>query len=244
MKNRILTICVLFCLVSIEANAQNFFSSSSFGGGVILRSNGYGIFAERLTNKKESPWTSSLQLHAVTHKHAKEVKIRNPKIPRSSGFVYGKLNRVGIIQGGYGLEYALVQRETNRGVSMSLGSSASLGMAFLRPVYLEFAFMNASGTGINYIQERYDPEKHSNRESIVGYASESRSWSQLEYRLNLSLKTYVNVEWGNHGLAEKGLRFGVMQDFFPNELEIMALTSNPTYYATGFVSIYWRFKNK
>jgi hypothetical protein len=232
-------------MCSFEATGQGVYpQETSFRGGVTLRSNGYGLFAERVSQKKDKPWSTSIQVNALTHKHAKEVKIRNPKIPRSSGFVYGKLNRVGLVQGGYGLEYALVQKEMNRGVTMSLGSSGSIGLGVLRPVYLEFAYMNSAGTGINYVQEQYDPEKHSNRESIVGYAGETRSWSQLEYRLNLSLKTYVNVEWGNHGVAEKGLRFGVMQDFFPNGLEIMALTTNPTYYATGFVSVYWRFKNK
>lgn len=220
-------------------------SGSAFGqfrgnyGGFMLRTTGYGakyLHVSSIGNKKIKKLFSA---DLLIHKHPKEHRIYNPEIQNSGTYVYGKLNRVGLLHLNGGMSKTLVPRDEWSRIGMSYQLSGGPQIAGLKPVYLNIYYPGQNSEPGIVLPERYDPDRHVSQSNIVGYAEGRYGWNELQITYGMQLNTSLQLTWGNAGTGIKMLEIGAGLDYYPGGLTIMANTQNPKLYGTLFATLLW-----
>jgi hypothetical protein len=189
--------------------------------GVYLHSHGIGInhrMGRHLTGKKKLMW----DLDFSTMKHPKELRVQNPYLSNSRSYVYGKLNSVMMLRGGYGMQKELYSRELPGAVEVKWVSFVGFSLAVAKPIYLEIVNRN-SRTEL----EKYDPEKHTT-DNIFGKGPFLKGLNEIKFIPGAYYKGGLNFDYAGADDAVKAIETGVIVDFHPRPVPIMAYnTSNP-----------------
>jgi hypothetical protein len=219
---------------AVCTHAQNNKSNEARYASGVLRNNGWGVnyYWDKHYLRKHH-WSYEADL--VTHKHPKEVKIVNTATRNPSPYVFGKLNRIGLLRLNAGRSFGVANPDEHGNIGLSLSVAGGPTVAFLKPVYLDVYYPSPNGDGV-LIPERYNPTIHQSQNDIIGYSDYRYGLSEIMFKPGLSLKFSTNLSWGLYGNSLKLFRTGCTVDFFPAGLEVMAFTSNPRRYLTFFVS--------
>lgn len=171
-------------------------------------------------------------------KHPKEVRSLNPYFENTKSFIYGKLNYVMVLRGGYGFQKVLFGK-ADRGaveVRMVYSGGASLGLA--KPIYLEILKQDPNGSPFEYFTqtEKYNPEVHQ-LSDIFGRSSFFKGFSEIRFHPGLYVKLGLVFEYSPVDDDVKAIETGIVAEGFPDDIEIMAFNkANP-----GFVNFYLNF---
>ncbi|MCX6233980.1 MAG: hypothetical protein NT175_04535 [Bacteroidetes bacterium] len=222
-----------------EEDIENFSDSvlltKEMSGGFILHSMGWGIEFRKGKNLSARKMLQ-MEFDFTEMKSPKEIRVINPYFTNAKSYIYGKLNNVFLIRGGFGLHNLLNSKPYWGGVELRyfFSGGASLGLA--KPVYLNI--INLVSISQYYFEyelstEKYDPDKHF-RDNIYGRAAFLKGFNQMAFYPGIYGKFGFTFDFGPYDAIVKKLEAGVTIDFFPIPIPMMAY-NDPEYY---FLTIY------
>lgn len=216
-------VIILFFIGSIGQAQTNITKGYYFGG--TIKNNGWGLNYEYQSYLKERIRTT-WEFEYNTLKHSKEVNIVNPNARNPRTYVYGKLNKVGLLKVQKGMIKQVTDFRSNQHIHLSLGLAGGLTLVALKPVYLDIYHPNATNDGL-IVPERYNPNEHVDQFDILGNSKSKYGWSELSFKWGIQAKPSVNLHWGGLTGTSKMLKIGLMAEYFPSGMPIMAKSENP-----------------
>ncbi|MEO0311509.1 MAG: hypothetical protein RIQ89_1166 [Bacteroidota bacterium] len=214
-------------------------------GGVNLHSGGWGLTFRRgwhMTGYKKHLMVFDL----VNMRHPKQFKQANPFYDGSKPFFFGKLNYVFILRGGYGRQGIIYSKAERSGVEVRYhyGIGPSLGIA--KPVYLDVIVDEAfNNDTLEFIQTRqYDPLD-------PDQASPESIYAPGPFLKGLGVSKFYPGAWGRLSLSFEyaawqrkiaAIETGLIVDYFPKTIPIMAFNKNQPAYINFYISFIWGSK--
>jgi hypothetical protein len=170
-------------------------------------------------------------------RHPKETKVQNPYYDNSKGYVYGKLNSVFVVRGGFGYRKVMYSKENKGAVEIAWQAFAGPSLAFAKPVYLEIIPESAYSHDDWFLsEERYDPDRHY-IDNIYGKAPFSRGFSEMKINPGGYAKFAINVEHSPEDEQIRALEAGVVFDLYAKPVSIMATENNKPFFLTLYLSL-------
>jgi hypothetical protein len=205
------------------ANGQdpNVLYRNEMSFGVFAHSRGFGVNvmrAKHVTGTRKR----LVEIEALNMKHPKEIKVSN-NTDNSKRFIYGKLNSILLLRAGVGYQTTIFKRSDRR--SVEIRSSYYLGgnLTFAKPNYI--LVFRETPTGTKYEESiKYDPKKHS-IDSIAGRGPLIDGLGEMKVYPGFYAKANLSFEYAPFSNKVKAIETGVIFDYYPKALPIMA--NNP-----------------
>lgn len=242
MSNRFYYSYILFLLSSLcfsqsttqaIANGQdpNVLYRNEMSFGIFAHSRGFGV---NLMRAKHVTGTRKrlLEVEMLNMKHPKEIKVSN-NVDNSKKFIYGKLNSILLFRAGVGYQTTIFKRSDRKSVEIRTSYFVGGNLTFAKPNYILVYRENSSG---NKYQEsvRYDPNIHtidsiSGRGPLVDGLGEIKVYPGAYAKINLSF------EYAPFSNKVKAIETGIIFDYYPKALPIMAHNPTENYIITLYV---------
>jgi hypothetical protein len=238
---------LLMALIALSckpADAQEVLGSrapANLGVGLTLKSNGYGLFIQAGKATQYNHIQRLLSVDIVTAKHQREVKIMNQGAQNPSPYVFGKLYHSMFARAAFGYGKSVIHRSQTNKLGVELLALIGPTLSIQRPVYLDIMSFGINDQIAIINSELYNPDVHKNQNNIVGYSRKSKDLKTLKYTAGIGFKPAINFYWGNYSQSVKQLHLGMMIDYFPTGLEIMAFGENPNVYFSPYLTFVWSF---
>lgn len=205
------------------------------GGGIHTR--GLTVSFEKYYSK-DGYFKHGIQTEFASLKHPKEVKVYHPFYESARGYIFGKLNGFSTLRLGYGAQKMLVGKTDKGSVAIGLHYSGGYSNGFLKPVYLE-VIREEPGTDDTYLAtERYDPDEH-NGGNIYGRASWLTGFNDITIQPGVFVKGGATFEYSVTEEEVALIETGIVIDYFPQQVPIMASEQNLNLFTTLYISIHF-----
>ena len=140
-----------------------------------------------------------------------------------SAFVYGKLNDVLVLRGGYEVEKRIYGKPYWGGVELRWLYEFGGSIALLKPYYYAVNVAAPSSTG-GYVQalEYQTFENQSQWIDIIGKAPFKYGLNEIKVQPGIFAKGGMNFEIGTSKTRAQSIEFGVVAEYYPLGLPLMA----------------------
>lgn len=244
MKIKILT-GILFIVFLLETNNVFSQSSSNLDNKILYRkewscyllahTGGWG-FGYRNGKHKTYFRKRMWEVEFVTMKSPKEKKVVS-YYENSKSFVYGKLNSVYVFRGAYGVQKLLNGKPYWGGVELRWFMYGGISLAITKPVYLLIVKYNETTGENDVVAERYDPDLHI-VDNIYGRGPYFKGFDHLGFHPGIYAKTGLNFEYGSNDVVLKALECGVVLDYYPIAVPIMAYQPKNSLFLSLYLSFH------
>lgn len=208
----------------------------SFGG--MIHSQGWGLFFSRGKNK--TAFTRQVvELELATMKNSKEIRTLNPYFANSKSYIFGKLNHVYLLRATLGENRLLNRKPYWGGVELRYFYHGGISLGFTKPIYLyiiNYLPLNNLFFEYNLTTEKYDPERHY-LDNIYGRAPFNNGLNEIGFHPGILLKSGISFEYGTLNQRIKGLELGLVGEYFPGGIQIMALNDKTNLFFTFYLKI-------
>lgn len=210
-------------------------------GGLNVHSSGFGITFRRgwhVTGYKKR----LIDIDFVSIRHPKQYKQPNPYYPDSRPFFYGKLNFVYLLRGGVGRQHILFSKAERSGVEVRYNYCAGLDLGITKPVYLEILIDSPYDSLVKIVDTRkYDPNdpKQQAVENIYGPGPYFNGLGELKAYPGVYGKFALSFEYAGWQQKVTAIEAGVVVDYFPKAIPIMAYNKNENLYVNFYISLLW-----
>lgn len=199
--------------------------------GLFAHSRGFGINfirAKHVTGTRKKLF----EIEALNMKHPKEIKVSS-NADNSKRFKYGKLNSILLFRAGVGYQTTIFKRADRKSVEIRSAYFIGANVTFAKPNYILVYRENASG---NKYQEsvKYDPNIHT-IDSISGKGPLLDGLSELKVYPGLYAKANLSFEYAPFSNKVKAIETGVIFDYYPVALPIMAYNPAENFIITLYV---------
>ena len=215
------------------ANGQdpNVLYRNEMSFGVFAHSRGFGLNfmrAKHVTGTRKR----LLEIEALNMKHPKEIKVSN-NADNSKRFNYGKLNNILLFRAGVGYQTTIFKRADRKSVEIRTAYFVGANVTFAKPNYV---LVYREGNSGNKFQEsvRYDPEVHT-IDSISGKGPLLDGLSELKIYPGFYAKANLSFEYAPFSNKVKAIETGVIFDYYPKALPIMANNPAENFIVTLYV---------
>lgn len=215
------------------ANGQdpNVLYRNEMSFGVFAHSRGFGLNfmrAKHVTGTRKR----LLEIEALNMKHPKEIKVSN-NADNSKRFNYGKLNSILLFRAGVGYQTTIFKRADRKSVEIRSAYFLGANVTFAKPNYILVYRESASG---NKFQEsvKYDPEVHT-IDSISGKGPMLDGLGELKVYPGFYAKANLSFEYAPFSNKVKAIETGVIFDYYPKALPIMAHNPAENFIVTLYV---------
>lgn len=214
-----------------SGNDVNVLYRNELSFGVFAHSRGFGINmmrAKHITGTRKRLF----EIEALNLNHPKEIKVSNQS-DNSKRFIYGKLNSVLLFRLGVGYQTTIFKRADRK--SVEIRSSYYLGgnLSFAKPNYILVYRQNLFGT--KYQESvKYDPTKYS-IDSISGKGSLTDGLFQTKIYPGFYAKANLSFEYAPFSNKVKAIETGIIFDYYPKALPIMARNPAENFILTLYV---------
>lgn len=171
-------------------------------------------------------------------RHPKETKVQNQYFNNSRGYVYGKLNNVGVLRPGVGFQNTLFSKENKGAVEIRFSYLAGASFALAKPVYLVILTPTFVPFEYERTVERYDPDKHF-IDNIYGKAPFSRGVNETKIYPGGFGKLALSVEHSGEDDVIRSIETGMVLDLYPKAVPIMATEKNSPFFLTLYLSLHY-----
>ncbi len=202
-------------------------------GGLVVHQNGWGAIFRRgthLTGYKKRMF----EIEAVSLTNPKEYDVVNPAY--ANPFSYGKLNSVLDLRTGIGIQKVLYSKADRSGVEVKYCYYGGFSWAIAKPVYLDVLHPTSIASNPDIVSEKYNPERHTFVDSIYGKSSFSSGLGDMKLYPGLYGKLGLNFEYGADDDVVKAVEAGIVVDYFPRAIPIMAYIPNNNIYFSFYIS--------
>ncbi|HMR47548.1 MAG TPA: hypothetical protein PKC85_12210 [Bacteroidia bacterium] len=195
--------------------------TNEYSIGATLHSSGWGLMfrkGKNLTVNRKRMY----EIEIVSMKHPKEYKSVSYLSERPKTFVFGKMNSLLVIHGGFCYERVLFDKAERKHFEIRWNSTGGPSLGLTKPVYLIFA----TGNGQRVV-EKYDPNNQNHdKQSIYGKAEFTKGLDEMKLYPGVFLKSGVMFEYNimNDGIT--AVEVGVMLDAYAKKIPIMAFAKN------------------
>ena len=173
------------------------------------------------------------EVEVVSMKHPKQIRVINPYYYNARSYVYGKLNHVYILRGGYGFKTLLNRKPYWGGVELRVLYMGGISIAFAKPVYLYF--WDETYTYVK--EEKYNPDNYyHSSEYIYGRAPFFDGIGELKVYPGIFAKAGLNFEFGKLNSKIRALEAGGVFEFFPKAIPIMAFNPAQNFFMTFYIN--------
>ena len=172
-------------------------------------------------------------------KSQKQIQLMGPYFS-STSFVYGKLNDVLVIRGGYEVENRIYGKPYWGGVELRWLYGFGGSLALLKPYYYAVVIAVPSSTG-EYVQalEHQTFENHSQWIDIIGKAPIKYGLNEIKLRPGIYAKGGMSFEIGTSKTRAQSIEFGGMVEYFPQGIPFMAENPIEYFIPTLYLSYSW-----
>jgi len=199
------------------------FVHSAGGLGIAYR-RGYHVTAFR---------NRMFEIEVQNLKHPKEVKSVNA-VQSGKSFVYGKLNSFLLFRPGVGYQNVLYQKSDKKSVEIRSSYYIGATINFAKPIYVLVKNNQSETTST----ERYDPDKDS-LSNIYGKADFFYGIENTKIYPGGYAKFALSFEYANRYNGIKAIETGVIGDFYPQVIPMMAFNKNPQVFVELYLKIIW-----
>lgn len=215
-----------------DSIAERILLKREMTGGVTLHVLGMGANFRKGYNKSFFN-TRFFEIEVVSMKHPKQVRVINPYYYSAKSYVYGKLNHVYILRGGFGYKRLLNRKPYWGGIELRALYMGGVSLAFAKPVYLIFW----DPTYTYRKEEKYNPDNafHS-EEYIYGRAPYTDGIWETKIYPGIYAKAALNFEFGTLNSKIRALEVGGVIDFFPIAVPIMAYNPEQNFFLTFYLN--------
>jgi hypothetical protein len=242
MNLRLNILCGLFCLIALDAIAQNQAITESqllyrkrILAGMNLNSSGLGGLNFKYGWQKTASKKNMLDIELARIRHPKEQRIYgNSENPKK--YTYGRLNMLFLLRTGYGQTIFITERPYKNAVQLNFNYNVGLSTALLKPIYLDIYHPYTDGMGGYVKSERYDPETHTNQNQIWGNSPFFKGISNTTAKMGAYGRASLSVEWGEFPENFYCLETGITVDAFPQGLALMAYKPKNYYLLNFFIA--------
>ncbi len=167
----------------------------------------------------------------------KQLKMVNPYVINSKGYVYGKVNYAFASRFGIFLDKRLNRKpgfENGVEVRWIYGGGFSLGITkpyYLYVIYFEGMYSYSIET------EKFDPNP--SWDDIYGRAPFTKGMNELSFYPGLYLKMGLNFEYGQKKTKISALEVGGALDVYPTGLTIMYGQPKRVFFPTMYITLTW-----
>ncbi|MBW6460872.1 MAG: hypothetical protein K0B08_09880 [Bacteroidales bacterium] len=215
-----------------DSIAERILLKKEYTLGATIHVLGMGANFRRGSNKTFFT-TRFFEIEVVSQKHPKQIRVINPYYLNAKSYVYGKLNHVYILRGGYGYKKLLNRKPYWGGIELRAVYMGGLSVAFAKPVYLYFFDETYS-----YLkEEKYDPDNYyHSAEYIFGRAPYLQGIGELKVYPGIFTKAGLNFEFGKLNTKINALEAGGVFEFFPVAIPIMAYNPAKRFVLTFYLN--------
>lgn len=200
-------------------------NEQSFHGFISTRGWGFGYRrGKHITAKLKALF----EIEGAYIKHPKEFKLAGNAENRSR-FVYGKLNSVMLLRAGVGSQNTLFRRTDRKAVEIRATYLLEGNLSFAKPYYVQIV---GEGGFRNTQIVRYDPQKITTIDSIVGRAAFLYGLDEIKIYPAITGKFLLSIEYANVSYKIKAIEVGIVADYYPKALPIMAKNPPENYIIT------------
>jgi hypothetical protein len=210
--------------------------------GITIHSNGWG-----LTYKSGKHVTGfrkrMLDFEIISMTHPKEYRQTNP-YEGAKSFIYGKLNNLFLVRAGWGYQNIIFGKADRSGVEVRVNYYGRLDLGIAKPVYLDILENDLYNDSMKIVvTKRYNPNDPTQTvDNIYGGASFFTGFDKISIHPGIYGKLAMNFEYAGWQQKIAALETGVMVDFFPDAIPMMAYISNPNVFFNFYISIMWGSK--
>lgn len=169
-------------------------------------------------------------------------KLRHPKEVRSSlinsgsrGFVFGRINSLYAMRGGYIREEIIYDKTDQGTVSISLVTSGGLSLGLVKPVFVDVITETPSGR-IETVPLRYNPPEQNG--SIIGEANWFTGLFDTQIRPGVYAKVGVAFDYDFLDSKVTSLEAGLIYDYYFADIPIFYEPTGEDLNIPGFFQIY------
>lgn len=215
------------------ANGQdpNVLYRNEMSFGIFAHSRGFGINfmrAKHVTGTRKR----LLEVEALNMKHPKEIKVSN-NTDNSKRFVYGKLNNILLFRAGVGYQTTIFRRSDRKSVEIRSSYYVGANVTFAKPNYILVYRENNAGTKFQQ-SVKYNPEVYT-IDSISGKGPLVDGLAELKVYPGLYAKANLSFEYAPFSNKVKAIETGVIFDYYPKALPIMAHNPAENFIITLYV---------
>lgn len=206
----------------------------AISGGLLAHTAGWGANF-RIDRRISAFKKSSFEFEGVTMKSPKEVKTINPYFNNSKSYVFGKLNSIFILRGGYGFHHQLNRKPLWGGVEVRYFYYGGASIGFAKPVYLYILNFTSIYYEYTLTTEKFNPEEHF-LDNIYGRAPFSKGFSEIKLYPGIYLKGGFNFDFSHVHEKVRTLEAGFVLDLYPIPIPIMAFRDKYHYFLNLYLS--------
>ena len=199
--------------------------------GFFAHSRGFGINymrAKHITGTRKKLF----EVEALNMKHPKEIKVSNNS-DNSKRFVYGKLNNILLFRLGVGYQTTLFKKADRKSVEIRTSYYLGANITFAKPSYVLIYRQNVNGN--KYPQSvKYDPERLT-VDSISGKGPLIDGLGEMKVYPGVYAKFNLSFEYAPYSNKVKAIETGVIFDYYPKALPIMARNPAENFIVTVYV---------
>ncbi len=173
-----------------------------------------------------------MEIEALNLKHPKELKFTN-KTDNSKRFVYGKLNSLLAFRVGVGYQTTIFKRMDRKSVEIRTAYFVGGNITFAKPNYILVYRETITG---NKFQEsiKYNPEIHT-IDSVFGKGPMLDGLAEMKVYPGFYAKANLSFEYAPFSNKVKAIETGVILDYYPKAIPIMAHNPAENFIVTLYV---------
>jgi hypothetical protein len=224
--------CLLYGQGELDQQQKVFFRNErSFS--IQLNTDGFGI-GYREGKRLDYLNKRLMEIEIGTLKHPKEVKLSNPIYQLPGTFVFGKLNTVIYIRGGFGHQHEIFKKADLGGIAIRYFYSAGPVIALYKPIYYKI-LIPISVNEFEIKEEKLDITKQTPAD-IYSKASFTKGLNETKLLPGAFAKGGFNFEYSKQDKVIHAIELGAQINLFPKKIPIMATTSNKFIYFSLFAN--------
>ena len=212
---------------------QKIFFRNERSFAILLNTDGFG-FSYREGKRINYLNKKLFELEISTLKHPKEVKLSNPVYQTPGTFVFGKLNSVVLIRGGYGRQHEIYKKADLGGVAVRYFYTGGPVISFAKPIYYKI-LDPISPYEFQIKQEKFDV-KTLEPSMIYSKSSFTKGLNETKLLPGVFGKAGFNFEYSKQDKVIHAIELGAQIDLFPKKIPIMATASNKAVFFSLFAS--------
>jgi hypothetical protein len=200
--------------------------------GVMLRTNGYGLFYE-LGKMRTTRKTTTYNFELTEIKDPKEDKLPNGGFSFGNPYIYGKINNFYQLKLGVGQQYMLGDKGNKNGVAVSAVYNGGISLGFLRPYYIEVEDVYGNVQTIKYSQ---DSALFVNG-YIRGGGGLGKGWGEMKLQPGVYAKSGLRFDYGRFNEVVSALEVGVSLEAYAKKIPIMLYQKDKQLFFQGYITL-------
>lgn len=158
----------------------------------------------------------------------------------TAAFVYGKMNDIATLRGGYGASRRIYGKPYWGGVELRWLYETGAELALLKPYYYTVTVAESSSTGEYTQVVKHDTFDHIDEWiEIIGRAPFKYGLKEIKFRPGLYVKGGLEFEIGTSRLRAQSIEVGAVAEYFPQGLLMMADNPKAYFIPTLYLSYNW-----